>query len=220
MKEIFIWGSSSHAQCILNITEQIEQINVAFFFDPTLKTETSLHGYDVISDIEKLDLAIKNKNISGFAIGIGDNYVRKEVYKTIKTKWPNLNFETIIHPSAKIEKRVILEPGVLVMGGAFLETGSHMGKGSWIGVNASLGFNNIIGDFSSIAVNSCLGGNVSIGNNTAITMSVTVLQKRKIGNNCVIGSGSLVTKDIPDNVVAYGLPAKIIRTRQLNEKYL
>lgn len=50
-----------------------------------------------------------------------------------------------------------------------------------------------------------IGDNVWIGGNTVINPGV------KIGNNVVIGSGSVVTKDIPDNMLAYGNPCKVIR---------
>ena len=46
------------------------------------------------------------------------------------------------------------------------------------------------------------------------------MDRLNIGENAVVGSGSLVTKDLPDNVLAYGNPAKIIRTRTLGEKFL
>jgi acetyltransferase-like isoleucine patch superfamily enzyme len=42
-------------------------------------------------------------------------------------------------------------------------------------------------------------------------MGTNILHQVKIGKNTIIGAGSLVTKDIPDNVVAYGSPCKIIK---------
>lgn len=50
-----------------------------------------------------------------------------------------------------------------------------------------------------------IGDNVWIGGNTCVMPGVT------IGNNAVIGAGSVVTKDIPDNVIAAGNPCRIIR---------
>ncbi len=50
-----------------------------------------------------------------------------------------------------------------------------------------------------------IGDDVWVGSNTVILPGVT------IGNNVVIGAGSVVTKDIPDNVVAFGAPCKVVR---------
>ncbi len=52
---------------------------------------------------------------------------------------------------------------------------------------------------------------VRIGDNVWIGGSVTILPGVKIGNNVTIGAGSVVTKDIPDNVVAVGNPCKVIK---------
>lgn len=53
---------------------------------------------------------------------------------------------------------------------------------------------------------------VTIGNNVWFGEFVTVLKGVKIGDNCIIGAGSIVTKDIPDNSVAVGIPAKVVST--------
>jgi maltose O-acetyltransferase len=50
-----------------------------------------------------------------------------------------------------------------------------------------------------------IGDNCWIGGNTIVLPGIT------IGNNVTIGAGSVVTKDIPDNVLAFGNPCKIIR---------
>ena len=53
---------------------------------------------------------------------------------------------------------------------------------------------------------------VVIGDNVYTGVDVTIMPGVKIGNNCIIGAGSIVTHDIPDNSVAVGIPAKVIKT--------
>lgn len=53
---------------------------------------------------------------------------------------------------------------------------------------------------------------ISIGDDVYIGLNVTILPGVKIGNRCIIGTGSIVSKDIPDNTVAAGIPAKVIKT--------
>ena len=61
---------------------------------------------------------------------------------------------------------------------------------------------------------------INIGKNVWIGAGVIVLPGVNIGDNSVIGAGSVVTKDIPENVVAYGNPCKILRTiNEHDEKY-
>ncbi|TSO25265.1 sugar O-acetyltransferase [Lactobacillus sp. LL6] len=60
------------------------------------------------------------------------------------------------------------------------------------------------------------GASITIGNNCWLASNVTVCAGVTIGNNCVIGAGAVVTHDIPDNSLAVGVPAKVIR--KLSEK--
>ncbi|MDY6407897.1 MAG: sugar O-acetyltransferase [Pseudomonadota bacterium] len=53
--------------------------------------------------------------------------------------------------------------------------------------------------------------NITIGNNVWIGANCTILGGVKIGNNSVIGAGSLVTKNIPANSLAYGVPCRVVR---------
>lgn len=63
-------------------------------------------------------------------------------------------------------------------------------------------------------------GKVNIGKHSAIALGIIIMDRINIGEDTVVGSESLVTKDLPDNVLAYGSPAKIIRDRELGEKFL
>ena len=60
-------------------------------------------------------------------------------------------------------------------------------------------------------------GRIKIGDNVFIGYRVIILPGVKIGNNVVIGAGAVVCRDIPDNCVAAGVPAKVIKS--LNEFY-
>lgn len=60
-------------------------------------------------------------------------------------------------------------------------------------------------------------GLVSIGDKTFIGAGTIIMPNTKIGNNCIIGAGSLVTKDIPDNSIAVGVPARVINS---TDKYI
>lgn len=62
------------------------------------------------------------------------------------------------------------------------------------------------------ADNYILTGPIIVGDNTYIGTRTTILPGVKIGSNCIIGAGSVVTKDIPDNSVAVGVPAKVVNT--------
>ena len=55
-------------------------------------------------------------------------------------------------------------------------------------------------------------GPIQIGNNVFIGLNATIMPNIKIGDNVVVGAGSIVTKDVPNNSVVAGIPARIIST--------
>lgn len=59
---------------------------------------------------------------------------------------------------------------------------------------------------------------VVIGNDVWIGDRVVILPGVHIGNGCIIGAGAVVTKDIPDNAIAAGVPARVIRFRDSDAK--
>lgn len=58
-------------------------------------------------------------------------------------------------------------------------------------------------------------GRPTIGNNVTLGSSVTIIGNVHIGDNVTIGAGSVVVKDIPNNSIAVGNPAKVIRSEQI-----
>ncbi len=75
-----------------------------------------------------------------------------------------------------------------------------------------------IGDYVTVG-HSCIIHGCTIGNDTLIGMGSIIMDHVSVGNNCIIGAGSLVTENtvIPDGCLAYGRPAKVIRTLTENE---
>lgn len=97
-----------------------------------------------------------------------------------------------------------------------------------IGKNTILGYGGlgivihprcIVGDNCLISQNVTLGGTSHkyevpiIGNNVLLGAGAKILGPVKIGNNVVVGANAVVTKDIPDNCLAVGVPAKIIKEK-------
>ena len=90
-------------------------------------------------------------------------------------------------------------------------------------VRLNMGFTLMTHDFASSVIRHVYkdfvgsSGAVSIGNNVYFARNCTVLRGVTIGDNCIIGFGSIVTKNIPENSVVAGIPAKVICT--LEEYY-
>ena len=63
-----------------------------------------------------------------------------------------------------------------------------------------------------------LFGKITVGNNVHIGTDTIIMPDVHIGSNCIIGCGAVVTRDIPDNSVAVGVPARVIKGIEAYEK--
>jgi sugar O-acyltransferase (sialic acid O-acetyltransferase NeuD family) len=120
-------------------------------------------------------------------------------------------FINVIHDGLEISKMSTIGAGVLINSKVSIAAHTKIGNFVSINRNVSIGHHTTIGDYCSINPGTNIAGNVTIGEGTTIGMGVNIIDGIKIGKNTIIGAGSVVTKDIPDNVVAYGSPCKIIR---------
>jgi sugar O-acyltransferase (sialic acid O-acetyltransferase NeuD family) len=158
-----------------------------------------------IKVFEDLDLNDYDK----FVLGV---YQPQHKIKIIQSLNPDINkFTNIIHDCLEISKMSKIGRGVLI--NSKVSIAAHTTIGDFVSINrhVSIGHHTIINDFCSINPGTNIAGNVIIGEGTTIGMGVNVIDGIKIGKNVIIGAGSVVTKDIPDNVVSYGSPCKIIR---------
>ncbi|GAA4231950.1 hypothetical protein GCM10022291_05550 [Postechiella marina] len=219
-KNILIIGASGHAKVVIDIIEQQNTYKIVGLVDSFKQNKTKLFKYLVLGKISDIPKLVKAFDIHGCIIAIGDNWTRNQVKEKITLVQPDLSFITAIHPNAIIGKGVTLGEGTVVMPGVIVNAKSEIGKHCILNTGCIVEHENKIGDFCSIAPSVTLAGNVSINHNTAISLGANVIEGVKIGKHSIVGAGALVNKHIGDFKVAYGIPAKEIRDRKENEKYL
>jgi sugar O-acyltransferase (sialic acid O-acetyltransferase NeuD family) len=220
MKRIVLFGGGNHVTYCLDIIEKQGLYEVVGITDPYIPIGTEIQGYPVIGKQEDLKELIEKYNIDAGIVTIGDNWIRKIVKEKVVEIVPDFQFVSAIHPSVVLGSNVSIGQGTVMMAGCIVSPNTTIGEFCFFATGAILEHDSIMHDFASLSAGSMTGGKVEIGEGAAITLSVTLFDRIKIGKHSVIGSGSLVTKDIPDNVLAYGVPAKVIRTREPHERFL
>ena len=126
-----------------------------------------------------------------------------------------------IEPGAIIRNYVTLGNEVVVMMGAVINIGAHVGNRTMIDMNAVLGARAWIGENCHIGAGAVVAGileppsakPVVVENNVLIGANAVILEGVTLGKNSVIAAGAVVTKDVPENAVVAGSPAKIIKYR-------
>ena len=223
MKEILIFGSESHSRIVLSEIIQIKGYRVIGFVDENLKKETIIETYKnkkykVVSNIKGINKLL-NKNTFGI-IGIGSNFIRKKVAEETNKIYKNFNWETIISKNSTINGDVKIGKGSIIISGSIINNGTKIGEHCLINTSSSIDHNNIIKNFSSTGPGVTTGGNVELGQCSHLGIGSTIKNQISIGDNTIIGARSLVLKNCEKNSVYYGIPAKKIRDRKYNSKYL
>lgn len=217
---ICLFGAGPHGQVVADIASLMPSINVVGFIDSRNEAGMLINGIPVLGKQEELkELSIKHRFNCG-VVCIGDNYKRSYVVEYILNQIPEFQFTNIIHPKSIISANVIIGNGNVFMPGVVINTNARVGDHCIINTNSSLEHFCVLNDFASLSPGVVTGGYVEFGKYSAATLGVTVFDRVKIGENVVIGSGSLVTKDIEDNVLVYGSPARVIRQRKPGEVFL
>jgi sugar O-acyltransferase (sialic acid O-acetyltransferase NeuD family) len=220
VKNIVLIGGGNQAHYTIDIVEKEGKYNIVGIIDSIHEVGSDRFGYKILGRQENISQLIKEYNIEGGVISIGDNWSRYYVYNQILELVPTFIFVNAIHPSVIIGNNVKLGVGIVAMAGCIFNPKSQIGDFTFFATGAQVEHDCQIGDFSSISAGSITGGYVKLGKFSAITLGVTVVDRLEIGENTVVGSGSLVTKSLPDNVLAYGSPAKVMRNRVKGEKFL
>ncbi len=220
MSRVLVVGASGHAKVILDILEKQGQHRVAGLLDDFKPAGTIVFGYSVLGPVADVLSLATEYNADGLFVAIGDNFIRSQIVERLKSLAPQLTFVSAVHPSAQIARGVSLGGGSVVMAGVAINSDATIGEFCIVNTNSSVDHDTRLATFSSLAPRVATGGNVTIGEGSSIGIGAVILHGRVIGQHCAIGAGAVVTRDVPDFTVAYGIPAKLIRSRMPGEKYL
>jgi sugar O-acyltransferase (sialic acid O-acetyltransferase NeuD family) len=220
MKNVVIIGASGHGGVVLDCIEKEGKYNVVGFIDSYKKIGLSQSGCPVLGTEVDLPYVMSAYNVQGGIIAVGDNWSRKMLVDRITAIIPDFIFIASVHPKAIIGKNVIIGKGTVIMPGAVVNAGTVIGDFCIINTNSSLDHDSIIGDYSSLAPRASTGGNLILGCFSAVCLGANIIENIEIGDHSIIGAGALVVNHIPSKVVAFGVPAKVIRKRRNGDSYL
>lgn len=197
---VTLYGAGGHCGVVIDILREsgISEIKVTDdnpdtdIYDGCQMTEPTLHYERAI-------------------ITIGNCAVRRKIAERIIAD----EYVTAIHPSSIISPTAHVGEGSVIVQGAILQAHARIGRHCIVNTKASVGHDVIAEDFVHIASGATVCGGARIGEGTWIGAGSVVKQRVNIGKDCMIGAGSIVVSDIPDNVVAYGNPCRIVRENTL-----
>ena len=208
---MIIVGIKGFAKEVLETLHKAGKLeNLVFYDDVNENVPDELFGkFPILKSLEaakKYFETIDNR----FTIGIGNSVLRKNIYDKF-TAIGGVCKSTISKSASLGSYDVNIGDGTNILEGAILSNSTTIGKCCIIYYNVIITHDCSIDDFVEISPAAIILGRCKVGAYTQIGANATLLPDVTVGRNVTVGAGAVVTKDVPDNSVVVGVPAKIIK---------
>lgn len=213
MRDLVIFGAGGLAREFHQIAEDVIQDTgrwnfLGFIDDNPERRGTAVHDYPVLGGTEWMQ---SHANVD-VVVALGNPAVRRKVIRRL-LGIGHRNFATLIHPTVWVGNRNEIGTGVVMGGNAVVSTDIKVGNYVVLNKNCTLGHDDVIGDFANVSHSSALSGGVILGEGVDLGANCTIIENITIGSWAVVGAGTVVVQDLPANVTAVGVPAKVIKER-------
>lgn len=212
-ERIIIIGCGEHAKMLIdNIEDQKKYEILGLTTNNDQELGVRIYGYNVLcKDAEINTLVSEHPEIKGYVLGVGMAKGNMKTRFTLYT-WLDKIIEPInvVHPAAIISSHAQIGKGNLIEAYTKVANGAVLGNHCIINSFSAVNHDQIICDNVLIAGNVSMAGK-GVGSHSIIADGASIAFKKRVGVNCMVGDGAVVTKDVPDNVIVYGNPARIIR---------
>lgn len=209
-----ILGAGGHAKVIIDILQSHTDVQLAGYLSPDGQAGP-LCGVPCLGDDNTLPTLFEQGIRSAF-VAIGDNALRNERTDALR----GMEFRVInaISPCASVSRYATVGEGVAIMPGAVVNAGAVVGDGVIVNTNASVDHDCRIGAFAHIAPGAALAAKVHLGEGVFLGIGSSVIPGISIGAWTIVGAGSVVLRNLPGGVTAFGFPARSKDRRRTNSK--
>jgi len=211
-------GAGGHARVVIDILRLTNAHNIVGLLDADQNLwKTEVAGVPVLGGDDLLPGLYAQGTRHAF-IGVGttgDPRPRQFLYQKVL----DCDFQIVsaVHPQSIISADTQIGRGATIMAGAVINPGARLGDNVIVNTKASVDHDCVIGNHVHISVGVTFGGGVSVGDRTMIGIGAVIMPGLRIGADAVVGAGSVVTKDVPENTVVIGCPAKVVRSNSSRE---
>jgi len=199
---LLIYGGGGHGKVVLDLAGRAG-IPVRLIIDDGPIT-SSISGVEVRNALQ-MDWASLGK--FSFLVAIGDNSTRCRIFRELLERGGVPR--TLIHPFTAISPAAKIGRAVSICAGAVVNPGAVIQDNCIVNTSASVDHDCVVAEHCHICPGVHLAGKVVVGTGTMIGTGASVLPGIQIGEGCRVGAGTVVNRDLPPYVVAWGVPARI-----------
>jgi sugar O-acyltransferase (sialic acid O-acetyltransferase NeuD family) len=215
MVNIVIVGAGGFGREVKMLIDQINKVENKFnflgYYDDGFLKGMDVNNFKVLGGISDLNL---QKEPIAVAIAIGAPETKKRIVEKLTN--PLLNFPKLIHPTVIIsDDFVTIKEGVIICAGTIITCNVEIRKFVILNLMCSVGHDTIIEEYASFMPSVNISGEVLIRKEVYVGTGAKIINQLEIGENTIIGAGAVVSKSIPANCTAVGIPAKPIKFHQV-----
>ncbi len=213
-----IWGAGGHAKVVADIL-RLSGLEVVGFLDEVNSGRRGqpFFGSVVLGGVEQLD-SLLHSGVRRAFVGFGNNWRRLEAGNLLESR----GFELVkaIHPAAVVAADVKLGAGTMVAAGAVVNPGSGIGKNVIVNTRASIGHDCVVNNGAHVGPGASVAGSVIIGRCAWLCIGSTIIDKKRVGADSIVGAGAVVIHDVPDGAAVAGVPAQMLRRAKKGDNLL
>lgn len=213
-KKIFLYGGKSTSFLVHELLKE-DKKKVSYIFDRYLKKPHFKYTGKFSNKPTDFHKFVSDSKFFFVCIGMMDGKLRDIISKKLIKM--NLKQISVISKQAFIDKSVAYKSGLLAMPHSVVNKKTIIGSNCYLNVNSVIDHECIIEDGVHVMGSAYIAGRVKIKKNASIGANATILPDLIIGKNSIVGAGAVVTKNVPDNSVVVGNPAKFLK--QNTKKY-
>lgn len=147
-----------------------------------------------------------------FVCGVGSNGLRRQFVQRVEKAFGEDLFYTVVHNSVERPRFVDIGAGTVVCAGVILTTQVVVGNHVNLNIDCTVSHNSVIEDYVNVSPGVHISGHCTLKSGCDIGTGVNIMPHSVIGENSIVGAGACVTKDVPPNSVAVGIPARVVKT--------
>ena len=214
-RKLVIWGGAGHAKVVADILRLTGEFEIVGFIDDVnpRRIGSEFCGFPILGGREEFE-KLKNVGVTHVIFGFGDCNARLRLADVVRAS--GFELATAIHPSATVARDVQIGVGTVIAAAVVLCPGASVGQNVIINTCASVDHDCEIGNAVHLSPGVHVGGHVTVGQGTWVGIGATIRDHIRIGSGSMIGAGAVVVKDVPDQVVSFGVPSRVIRRLPAN----
>lgn len=212
MKNIAIFGAGGFGREVKTIIDEINKVtpetyNFIGFFDDGFEKGTLVNNHTILGGIN--DIKNYNNQIA-IVVCIADPKIKEKIISKIDNQ--NVEFPSIIHPRASISNDfVAIGKGCIICESTIITCNINIKDFVILNLMCTVGHDTTIENFCSFMPSVNISGEVLIEKSVYIGTGAKIINLLTIGENTIIGAGAVVSKSLPKNCTAVGIPAKPIK---------